>query len=362
MKKLIQHINDQFPELSYCGTIDKSNPQSYEEIKTSFSSNKNIASWLDWIKTTKQSINYTRIHIEGNLQIFLRKIDATRHLILLNEKENTTQLISFMLNLDYSPESEAITPAPKEDTKQVESKLLEAVRIQKMIIPKEEDISKHFKKFFVVHQQQDVVGGDFYWHAQIGNKTLLALIDCTGHSIEGAMTSMIVNTILNQLAIQANSKSPSELLIEFYMHLNSYNEKAANSTSDYGVGAEIGLFCFDYDQQNIKFSSTGIPAFIKYSDKVELLKPKKVLDYNNLSETLSDQSLEMTDVQGIYCFTDGVSDQFDASDRKKLGRKGIQKMIEEEGAFNANYYRTELNNWKGSNMQYDDMTLLGLAI
>lgn len=361
MKKLVQTITNQFPNLDYCGIVDRNDLNTYESVLQQTNDISGLEYWLEWIRTSKHDLNYSRIHVGSKAQLFIKKVDNDRKLLVINKSENTTLLISFLLDLDCTIETPPQTIINHTEVK-VDPKLQEAVRIQKMIIPKEEDIRKHFKNFFVVHQQQDVVGGDFYWYTRKGNRVYLALVDCTGHSLEGAMTSMIANTILNQLTSIDTTNSPKVILSEFYEQLNIYNQQAAETEGNYGVGAEIGLFCLDYDEQLIKFSSTGIPAFIKYVDRIELLKPKKTMSFEHLSETLVDQSLNMTGIERIYSFTDGVSDQFDAEDRKKLGRKGVQRIIESEGEFNSNYYRSQLNSWKGNNMQYDDMTFMGLAI
>ncbi|MAE84212.1 MAG: hypothetical protein CMB80_15835 [Flammeovirgaceae bacterium] len=362
MNKLVQTISEHFPNLIYCGIVDKRDTKTYDLIQQSFNSTIKVDNWLNWIKSSKKSISYSRIHVGNNIQLFVRKIDENRHLFIINEEENTTQLISFLMELKIDSSDVVISSAPNISKKSEDPKLLEAVRIQNMIIPKEEDIKQHFKNFFVVHQQQDVVGGDFYWYYRKDDRIYLALVDCTGHSLEGAMTSMIANTILNQMKDQMGQLSPKELLIKFYEQINDYNEKSVDESGNYGVGAEVGLFEFDYDKQLISFSSTGIPAFIKYNDRIELLKSKKIIEFDNLDELLINETIEMKDVLGIYSFTDGVTDQFDSEDRKKLGRRGIQRIIEEEGTFDSSYYLDKFNTWRGDNMQYDDMTFMALAI
>ena len=37
-------------------------------------------------------------------------------------------------------------------------------------------------------------------------------------------------------------------------------------------------------------------------------------------------------------------------------------MIEDEENFDAEYYLSEINKWKGDNIQYDDITLVGIAM
>ena len=143
--------------------------------------------------------------------------------------------------------------------------------------------------------------------------------------------------------------------------LVDYNEKAKSSI-DYGIGAEIGLFFFNESDQHIKFCSTGISAYLRKKDGIELLKARKIMDYTTIEKAISVFDIDRGEVIELYSFTDGLTDQFDANDAKKLGYRGVKRMIEQEQKFDSNYYKGEIEKWKGINMQYDDITLVGMAI
>ena len=157
MKKLVQTITNQFPNLDYCGIVDRNDLNTYESVIQQTNDISGLEYWLKWIRTSKHDLKYSRIHVGSKAQLFLKKVDNDRKLLVINKSENTTLLISFLLDLDCNIETPPQTSINHAEVK-VDPKLQEAVRIQKMIIPKEEDIRKHFKNFFVVHQQQDVVG------------------------------------------------------------------------------------------------------------------------------------------------------------------------------------------------------------
>ena len=129
----------------------------------------------------------------------------------------------------------------------------------------------------------------------------------------------------------------------------------------YGIGAEIGVFSFNMKKKKARFSSTGIAAFLRKGDELELIKAKKFLDYSQLDK-LEDHVIDLDQIDGLYCFTDGLIDQFDEADDKKLGYKGVKNMINKEQSFNAKYYSDALNSWKGDNIQYDDITMIGIAV
>ena len=327
-----------------------------------------IHKWLKWLDQNQIAFNDLSVILDNQSHLYAKSVGNQQKLIIHNKKVNATLLNNYLdtlkpelLETPNNKTTKNLREEQEEKTSKAHSdlKLMDAVRIQKLILPKQEDLKKGFKNFFVVHEQQDVVGGDFYWYSRKGDNILLAIIDCTGHSVEGAMTSMVCNSLLNQSISDFDANNIDQVLVNFYNQLNQYNETSSDS---YGIGAEIGLFCFNNKTEMITFCTTGISAFIKRDDGIEHLKSKKVIAYDKIENSIAKTSFPMKGVTGIYGFTDGLSDQFDAADKKKLGSKGILKMIEDEQDFDAHYYLSEINKWKGDNMQYDDITLIGIAI
>ncbi|MFY0601858.1 MAG: SpoIIE family protein phosphatase [Cyclobacteriaceae bacterium] len=371
MNVLVKLVLENFPKLSYCDVINKSDRNGSKIALEPLSGKEEIEKWIDWLYKTSDSFELLRIKLSTQKELIFSKVDADHYLVIHNENENVAILLSFLNDVhkgrvvDFNSDTKkAITTEessePKE-TSQLDLKMMDALRIQKMIIPRDAEIQKKFKKFFVVHQQQDMVGGDFYWFQETPNGALVSLVDCTGHSLEGAMASMVCNSLLNQAYSNFDSSDVTSFVSDFYGQFNSYND-TTKETLDYGIGAELAVFYFDYDKKEIKFVSTGISAFLRKKEGVELLKARKVMDYSKVSETISQTVLDMKDVLGLYTFTDGLTDQYDSKDQKKLGYKGVKKMIESESDFCSEYYLNEISKWKGENMQYDDITLLGLAI
>ncbi|MEQ8471142.1 MAG: SpoIIE family protein phosphatase [Marinoscillum sp.] len=362
MNHILNSITENFPDIEGCyllptdGTLD---PKINE-----LSKNTLIEPWIKWLQANIRDFEDGIIYINDESQLITKKLKESL-LFILNKKENITLITNFVntisIEIQETVEKSSSSNSMVIEKPLVDVKMMDAVRIQKLIIPKQEDIKKEFKDFFVVHEQQDVVGGDFYWYARKDDNVLLAIVDCTGHSIEGAMTSMVCNSLLNQSFTDFDPNNLSELLVRFYDQIINYN-KTTSDIGDYGMGAEIGLFNFNYKKSTITFSSTGISAFIKRTNGIEYLKSRKIINYQNIEQSIYEITFKMEGIIGIYGFTDGLIDQFDSDDKKKLGRRGILKMIEEEKHFNAEYYLSEINKWKGNNMQYDDITLVGIAI
>ena len=358
MTNLQSIVSNHFTNLEYCKIFDVEKYQIDNAIV-----NKNTNIWINWFINNALEINFLRIKLQDNSDLIFKRLSDSQHLVIHNYQENTATLLSFLKTLgvkasDPTTEDETII-SNTSNNENIDLKMLDAQRIQQLIIPSTEKLRSSFKSFFVLHQQQDLVGGDFYWYYKLGNAVLLALVDCTGHSIEGAMTSMICNSLLNQSMVDFDENDLSKFVRKFYEQMESYNE-TTRDMMDYGIGAEIGIFLFNNQDRRARFCSTGISAYLRKESGLELIKSKKCIDYSKLRVT--DQAIDLSETEGIYFFTDGLTDQFNSQDNKKLGYKGVETMITEEKAFDTAYYKNALNNWKGDNIQYDDITMIGIAV
>ena len=362
MNSELKIIQDNFPDLSVCELVKRSDSSVIEQSVSGFDE---VKRWASWVSKSKTAFDMLRVRLTDEKELIVKDAGNGSVLVIVNSEENTALLLNFLKGIKRSTvEDEPVKttqPEEKVSDPEIDLKIKDAVRIQRLIIPQESALKENFKNFFVFHQQQDVVGGDFYWYKKVGNCVALALVDCTGHSVEGAMTTMVCNSLLNQSLSVLDPSNLSAFVKEFYRLLNEYNSSTVDQ-DDYGIGAELGFFCFNYDDQTVRMLSTGISAFIKSDEGIELIKSKKVMDYAKVDQILNETAIPMNKVTGLYTFTDGLTDQYDSEDAKKLGYKGVQRMIESESNFNSDYYKGEITKWKGDNIQYDDITLLGFAI
>ena len=73
-----------------------------------------------------------------------------------------------------------------------------AKRIQTAILPPISEINTNFPENFVFYQPKDIVSGDFYWHERINDINFIAVADCTGHGVPGALVSVMCSNALNR--------------------------------------------------------------------------------------------------------------------------------------------------------------------
>ncbi|MCC5946467.1 MAG: tetratricopeptide repeat protein [Bernardetiaceae bacterium] len=87
-------------------------------------------------------------------------------------------------------------------------------RIQRSILPDEQDFEHTFGETLMLNMPRDIVSGDFYWFADFPNKgyKILILADCTGHGVPGAIMTMMGNDLLNSIVLDNQIHEPAEIL------------------------------------------------------------------------------------------------------------------------------------------------------
>ena len=50
-----------------------------------------------------------------------------------------------------------------------------------------------------MNKPKDIVSGDFFWLASKDNKVVIAVADCTGHGVQGAIVTMLGISTLNEI-------------------------------------------------------------------------------------------------------------------------------------------------------------------
>ncbi|SFL16972.1 Serine phosphatase RsbU, regulator of sigma subunit [Paenibacillus sp. 1_12] len=263
--------------------------------------------------------------------------------------------------------------AVQERTKQIseqKQKLIDSIdyakRIQDSILPSREEIETVLKDHFVLWEPRDVVGGDFYWMKQTNNGYLLAIGDCTGHGVPGALMTMISISILNRIAETASAMDPASILQSMNMLIKeTLHREHGDLMSDDGL--DIGL-CFIKGDQ-LTFAGAKTSLYMKNDQEMTVFKGdrKSIGSVRTNNEfNFTNAELTVTPDDSFYMTTDGYLDQNGGVKNVSFGRKKLIEMIEqfhdkplEE---QETLFRSQLVEYMGDEPQRDDITVLGFKI
>ncbi len=242
-----------------------------------------------------------------------------------------------------------------------------ASRIQEAILPDISKIKNAFNDAFILYQPKDVVSGDYYFYYQRGNKTFIAVVDCTGHGVPGALMSFIANGILKEVIIKKGIEEPSEILYalddELFTALNKQNSEGI--TND---GMDVALAVFDSEKNTVNYSGAFRPMLLlRDNELVEFDANRYPIGfYGDVEKIFVSKELELKKGDMFYFFTDGYCDQFGGENKKKFNRKRFKELLislqgmemEEQRSF----LKYVLLNWRQEEPQMDDILVMGVRI
>lgn len=244
-----------------------------------------------------------------------------------------------------------------------------AKNIQRSILPEDYDIHQVLKdNYFIIWQPKDIVGGDFYWLEQFPNGCLLAVGDCTGHGVPGALMSMAVYSALRKVVNKHNCHQPALLIQELNVNLRATlkQEKSGGSSND---GLDIALCFIRQDKSEIIFSGAKLDLIcIQNSNYHHIKGDRQSIGYVRSKTTFIYKNHILKVDPEIVCYltSDGLLDQRNDKTKLSFGRKRLETLIlenhntpfpqQKEAFLNAFHHH------KGKADQLDDVTLFGFKV
>ncbi|MCS7017791.1 MAG: SpoIIE family protein phosphatase [Cytophagales bacterium] len=309
-----------------------------------------------------------------HLQMLNQELQQQNH--LLNEQKEEIERQAAALDLANQQISQMLATV-REKQEQLERKNEQTIasinyakRIQYALIPPENAIDAIIPENFVLFIPRDIVSGDFYWFAQKDNYTFLAVVDCTGHGVPGALMSVVAHNLLHKIVLFQHYQQPSDILRE--MHLG-VRELLHQDTTDNRDGMEIALCTIDHHQQVLHFAGAGLPLCYVENGTLHVIKGERYSiggSYHKhcptqLNFTQHSLSLSQTP-RTFYIYSDGFQDQFGGKDNSKYMSKRFRDLLHALSFMPMPMQRERLYqeflNWKGDEEQTDDILIIGFRI
>ena len=124
----------------------------------------------------------------------------------------------------------------EEVNKEVMDSIKYAQRIQDAMLKSNKYIGNNIPSHFLFYKPKNVVSGDFYWYAEKKGFLYLAVADCTGHGVPGAMLSMLGISFLNEIHSTSTIYSCAQVLDQLKVKVvNELNENTDNERMHDGM-------------------------------------------------------------------------------------------------------------------------------
>ncbi len=242
-----------------------------------------------------------------------------------------------------------------------------AKRIQSVILASADQVKTAFPKSFVFNKPRDIIGGDFYWFQRQDDVLLLAVADCTGHGVPGAILSVICTEALNRAVGEFKLDDPSAILNKVRELVKDHLVGADKKLSD---GMDISLIRLKTVAENgteLIFSGANSSIFVRKNKQLDVYNGDRQpigKHFNESSFKNTVVHLEKGDM--IFLTTDGYFDQFGGPDGKKMKQHLMVDFLKTIQNDSISIYESKViehfESWKGAEEQLDDVCFLGIQL
>jgi len=241
-----------------------------------------------------------------------------------------------------------------------------ARRIQTSMLLSKEQLRLRLPESLLFFKPKDVLSGDFYWFSEVDGYLFLAVADCTGHGVPGAMMTVMGNNLLQQIVTRDNILSPANILTELDKRIMQLLGQGANTDNKVNDGMDIALIRVDRGANKLTFSAAHRPMYAFHGTGGE------ITEYTGSRRSIGGQSPEgFTDLDIpfaendiFYLTTDGFVDQF--GPRGKFLPKRFRQLLREINrkpmAEQHRLLNETLLRWRVTEPQTDDILVFGLRL
>jgi serine phosphatase RsbU (regulator of sigma subunit) len=245
----------------------------------------------------------------------------------------------------------------------IQQSIKAALTIQDAILPEDDKIAELVPDNFILYRPKDVVSGDFYWGEKLGNKHILAAVDCTGHGVPGAFMSMIGSNLLNRIVLEQKVSEPKDILSQ----LNQEIEKVLRQKEKgYKNGMDLAIIVWEKEGEKTKLTFGGAKrhmyCFKNGDNTIQKVNASRYsIGYAN--PVFEQKSFVFEQGDTLYLSSDGYVDQNNVK-RKKFGSRRFEAMLSENQHLPMPEQKVvisrSLDEFMGGVEQRDDILVIGV--
>ncbi|MBL4862725.1 MAG: SpoIIE family protein phosphatase [Crocinitomicaceae bacterium] len=270
-----------------------------------------------------------------------------------------------------------------EKNKSISDSINYARRLQTAILPTTVQINEYLPESFLFFRPKDIVSGDFYWFEVSDDICFLAVADCTGHGVPGALVSVVCSNALNRSVHEFKIVQPKKILDKTRELVIDTFAKSGDAVAD---GMDISLMAINRRDQKVVFSGAHNSLWIirdnafilndeqhqkhifkgEKSSLIEFKGDKQPVGLYERMDNFTEQEIELKNGDTLYLLSDGFADQFGGKDEKKFKHVPFKRELLRIHTLSMEEQKEHLikvfDAWKGELDQIDDVCVLGVRI
>ncbi|MFN8242206.1 MAG: response regulator [Bacteroidales bacterium] len=254
----------------------------------------------------------------------------------------------------------------EEKSRNIRASIEYAKNIQDALLRTSEAFNDILPEHFILFQPKDIVSGDFYWFTCVDNLVIIAVMDCTGHGVPGALMSTLGVAFLNETVLGERILRPDMILESIRRKLiRSLGQKGYLGTIKDGI--EGSVICFDMLMKQVHFSASFNPLIHIHDGILDEIKADRIpIGYFDKEVDFTNNTINLGGDDFVYLFTDGFIDQFGGPSSKRYMIRRFKDLLLENHELplveQKNKLLAALEEWKAGHEQTDDILVLGIRL
>lgn len=250
-------------------------------------------------------------------------------------------------------------------------RMIESIRyaemIQRSLLPGLDRLKAVSPDSMFIWMPKDIVGGDIFYTYSSPERSIIALMDCTGHGVPGAFLTMIAYSEIRKIVLDDSFFSPSDILQRLNKAVKNVLHKSTDrSETDDGLDAAVCQI--DHINRKVVYAGARLPLFYVKNQMLHRKNgDKQSIGYKDSDDhyLFTDHTIDVKDRCWFYLKTDGFTDQLGGVKNLRFGTKRFTAMIMDHydkpyGEQRKLFLKTLLDYEEG-NAQIDDITLIGFS-
>jgi serine phosphatase RsbU (regulator of sigma subunit) len=250
-----------------------------------------------------------------------------------------------------------------------------ASRLQRGQLPRQIRLDGRFASFATIWEPRDTIGGDLYWisSSQHDGPYVLAVADCTGHGVPGAMLSLLVSNSLERIYANDTMENPVSALASLdHFVRTGLNQDRPDSESDDGCDATV--LRIDRRLQHVEYAGAKIDLFhVSTAGVVTRHMAQRVsLGYKDRVPSTEIPEVKVLPYEKGDLFvivTDGLTDQVGGEAGKpkvSYGYRRLEQLLSAHAGAHSQQVidalRQDFERWQGTHTRRDDVTAVVFSL
>lgn len=291
-----------------------------------------------------------------------------REVLNLLTAQAAVSLENARLYADLEAKVRERTAELEEKTTQLLDSLRYAERIQQAILPSESALRAALPESFVIWKPKDIVSGDFYWAREVNGELVVAVADCTGHGVPGALMAMIGDALLEQIVVEKKLTDPARILTRLHVGINRAL-KRQGAKEEVFESMDIALVRLARDRQSVTFAGGRRSLyFTEPTGDLREIKGDRLAvgsGRHGGDRRFTAHDIEIVGRTAFYLVTDGFADQNNPAGMK-FGVRRLRTLCGTVArlpmAAQAARFEAEFAEHRKNEPQRDDVTVFGFVV